>query len=200
MSHMMRDPRWFARQRRHRISSYAISGYQAVWMATPVARALRAQPRLHHTRIIAVSGCSQPKDHANAKQAGFDRLASKPIAAASLEALLKEPPPQPRNSKESLWQSEPFVSQACWELTVGDNSSRRRTLSPQRASSVFEAVDGVEFQYLNLAILLKLCTRAKGGRARSPPALPFGVRGRRPRKSMLSAVCLSAARGDAPTC
>ncbi len=43
-----------------------------------VARALRAEPRLHHARLIAVSGYSQPKDHANAKQAGFDRLVSKP--------------------------------------------------------------------------------------------------------------------------
>jgi CheY-like chemotaxis protein len=57
-----------------------------------VARALRAEPRLHRTRLIAVSGCSQPKDHANAKQAGFDRLVSKPITAEILEALLNEPP------------------------------------------------------------------------------------------------------------
>jgi signal transduction histidine kinase/ActR/RegA family two-component response regulator len=56
-----------------------------------VARALRAESRLHHARIIAVSGYSQPKDHANAKQAGFDRLVSKPITAEILEALLKEP-------------------------------------------------------------------------------------------------------------
>jgi CheY-like chemotaxis protein/two-component sensor histidine kinase len=57
-----------------------------------VARALRAEPRLHHTRLIAVSGYSQPKDHANAKQAGFDRLVSKPITTEILEALLNEPP------------------------------------------------------------------------------------------------------------
>jgi signal transduction histidine kinase/ActR/RegA family two-component response regulator len=57
-----------------------------------VARALRSEPRLHHTRLIAVSGYSQPKDQANAKQAGFDRLVSKPITAEILEALLNEPP------------------------------------------------------------------------------------------------------------
>jgi signal transduction histidine kinase/ActR/RegA family two-component response regulator len=57
-----------------------------------VARALRAEPRLHHTRLIAVSGYSQPKDQANAKQAGFDRLVSKPITSEILEALLNEPP------------------------------------------------------------------------------------------------------------
>jgi signal transduction histidine kinase/ActR/RegA family two-component response regulator len=59
-----------------------------------VARALRAEPRLHHTRLIAVSGYSQPKDHANAKQAGFDRLVPKPITGEILEALLNEPPPK----------------------------------------------------------------------------------------------------------
>jgi CheY-like chemotaxis protein len=47
---------------------------------------------LHHTRLIAVSGYSQPKDQANAKQAGFDRLVSKPISAEILEALLNDPP------------------------------------------------------------------------------------------------------------
>jgi signal transduction histidine kinase/ActR/RegA family two-component response regulator len=57
-----------------------------------VARALRSEPRLRHTRLIAVSGYSQPKDQANAKQAGFDRLVSKPITAEILEALLNEPP------------------------------------------------------------------------------------------------------------
>jgi len=57
-----------------------------------VARALRAEPGLHHTRLIAVSGYSQPKDHANAKLAGFDRLVSKPITSEILEALLNEPP------------------------------------------------------------------------------------------------------------
>jgi DNA-binding NarL/FixJ family response regulator len=46
---------------------------------------------LHDTRLIAVSGYSQPKDHADAEQAGFDRLISKPITAEILEALLKEP-------------------------------------------------------------------------------------------------------------
>jgi CheY-like chemotaxis protein len=59
-----------------------------------VARALRAEVRLHHTRLIAVSGYSQPEHHANAKQAGFDRLVPKPITSETLEALLKEPPPK----------------------------------------------------------------------------------------------------------
>jgi CheY-like chemotaxis protein len=57
-----------------------------------VARALRAEPRLLDARIIALSGYSRPQDHANAKQAGFDRLVPKPITADFLEALLNEPP------------------------------------------------------------------------------------------------------------
>jgi two-component system CheB/CheR fusion protein len=59
-----------------------------------IARALRAEPRLRHTRLIAVSGYSQPKDHANAKQAGFDRLVPKPITGEVLEALLNESLPK----------------------------------------------------------------------------------------------------------
>ena len=56
-----------------------------------VARALRTEPRLRLARLIAVSGYSQPKDHADAKQAGFDRLVSKPITVETLKALLNEP-------------------------------------------------------------------------------------------------------------
>jgi len=53
-----------------------------------VARALRAEPRLHLARLVAVSGYSQPKDHADAKRAGFDWLVPKPITVESLETLL----------------------------------------------------------------------------------------------------------------
>jgi signal transduction histidine kinase/ActR/RegA family two-component response regulator len=53
-----------------------------------VAREARADPRLDATRLIAVSGYSQPKDHADAKQAGFDQLVSKPITIDMIEALL----------------------------------------------------------------------------------------------------------------
>ncbi len=56
-----------------------------------VARALRSESRLGDTRLIALSGYSRPQDHANAKQAGFDRLVPKPITADMLEALLNEP-------------------------------------------------------------------------------------------------------------
>jgi signal transduction histidine kinase/ActR/RegA family two-component response regulator len=57
-----------------------------------VARTLRTEPRLHHTRLIAVSGYTQLKDHAKAKHAGFDRLVPKPISVETLEALLNELP------------------------------------------------------------------------------------------------------------
>lgn len=57
-----------------------------------VARALRAQLLLSDARLIAVSGYSQPKDHAEAKRAGFDRLVAKPITCEFIEALLNEPP------------------------------------------------------------------------------------------------------------
>jgi signal transduction histidine kinase/CheY-like chemotaxis protein len=53
-----------------------------------VARTARTDPRLDATRLIAVSGYSQPKDHAAAKQAGFDRLIPKPITMDTIEALL----------------------------------------------------------------------------------------------------------------
>ena len=56
-----------------------------------VARALRTESRLRFTRLFAVSGYSQPKDHADAKQAGFDRLVSKPFTVETLKALLNEP-------------------------------------------------------------------------------------------------------------
>jgi CheY-like chemotaxis protein len=56
-----------------------------------VARALRREPRLRLARLFAVSGYSQPKDHADAKQAGFDRLVSKPLTVETLKALLNEP-------------------------------------------------------------------------------------------------------------
>jgi CheY-like chemotaxis protein len=56
-----------------------------------VARALRTESRLRFTRLFAVSGYSQPKDHADAKQAGFDRLVSKPLTVETLKALLNEP-------------------------------------------------------------------------------------------------------------
>jgi signal transduction histidine kinase len=53
-----------------------------------VVREARTDPQLDATRFVAVSGYSQPKDHAAAKQAGFDRLVPKPITIDIIEALL----------------------------------------------------------------------------------------------------------------
>jgi signal transduction histidine kinase/ActR/RegA family two-component response regulator len=55
-----------------------------------VAREVRADARLNQSLLVAVSGYSQPKDHAAAKQAGFDRLVPKPITVDSIEALLND--------------------------------------------------------------------------------------------------------------
>jgi signal transduction histidine kinase/ActR/RegA family two-component response regulator len=55
-----------------------------------VARACRANSRLHGTRLIAASGYNRPEDHAHAKEAGFDQLEPKPLTFQTLEALLNE--------------------------------------------------------------------------------------------------------------
>jgi signal transduction histidine kinase/ActR/RegA family two-component response regulator len=59
-----------------------------------VAREVRGDPRLDATRLVAISGYSQPKDHAAAKQAGFDRLVPKPITIDIIEALLNNSSPK----------------------------------------------------------------------------------------------------------
>jgi signal transduction histidine kinase/CheY-like chemotaxis protein len=55
-----------------------------------VARACKREPALRKTRLIATSGYSRPEDHAQAKEAGFDRLLPKPITFDILDALLRE--------------------------------------------------------------------------------------------------------------
>ena len=51
----------------------------------------------------------EPKDHASAKQASFDRLVPKPITGEILEALLNEPPPKSYGSRRPKRQSESVV-------------------------------------------------------------------------------------------
>ena len=58
-----------------------------------VARAVREESALRNTRLVALSGYSQARDHANAKRAGFERLVSKPITGEMLEAILNEHSP-----------------------------------------------------------------------------------------------------------
>ena len=56
-----------------------------------VARACRAEASLPKARLIALSGYSSPRDHAEVKAAGFERLITKPVTREAL-ALLSESP------------------------------------------------------------------------------------------------------------
>jgi signal transduction histidine kinase/ActR/RegA family two-component response regulator len=53
-----------------------------------VARALRAEPALRATRVVALSGYAQPEDRARAAEAGFHAHVAKPPTLDALEALL----------------------------------------------------------------------------------------------------------------
>ncbi|MFT3915194.1 MAG: response regulator [Anaeromyxobacteraceae bacterium] len=53
-----------------------------------VARALRADPRLAHARLVAVSGYARPEDRRRAAEAGFDRHVAKPPDLVQLEEIL----------------------------------------------------------------------------------------------------------------
>jgi signal transduction histidine kinase/CheY-like chemotaxis protein len=54
-----------------------------------VARACRVEAALRNVRLVAASGYSSTKDHANALQAGFDSLMVKPITEESLRSLIR---------------------------------------------------------------------------------------------------------------
>ena len=49
-----------------------------------VARACQAKTALRSVRLVAVSGYSSPQDHADAKDAGFECLLTKPLTRKSL--------------------------------------------------------------------------------------------------------------------
>jgi signal transduction histidine kinase len=49
-----------------------------------VARACRAEPSLSSVRLVAASGYSSAQDHADSREAGFDRLLTKPVSLESL--------------------------------------------------------------------------------------------------------------------
>ncbi len=55
-----------------------------------VARALRADPALRRTRLVALSGYALPDDRAHASEAGFDSHLAKPAPLAELELLLAD--------------------------------------------------------------------------------------------------------------
>jgi PAS domain S-box-containing protein len=56
------------------------------------ARAIRSDPVLRRTRLIAVTGYAQPEDDERARQAGFDAHLPKPPPLDVLERLLREEP------------------------------------------------------------------------------------------------------------
>jgi CheY-like chemotaxis protein/anti-sigma regulatory factor (Ser/Thr protein kinase) len=55
-----------------------------------VARALRADPALVRTRLVALSGYALPEDRAHAAEAGFDAHLAKPAQIAELELILAD--------------------------------------------------------------------------------------------------------------
>jgi PAS domain S-box-containing protein len=56
-----------------------------------VARAIRVDPRLKTSRLIAVSGYGQPSDRDQSKAAGFDAHLVKPVSFSDVENALKAP-------------------------------------------------------------------------------------------------------------
>jgi PAS domain S-box-containing protein len=58
-----------------------------------VARAVRADPDLAGTWLVAMSGYAAPEDVQRARDAGFDRHVAKPPTLARLETLFAEAPP-----------------------------------------------------------------------------------------------------------
>jgi len=61
-----------------------MSGYE-------VAQAMRANPQLQSTFLVALSGYAQPEDIARAQAAGFDLHLAKPLSIEQLEQLLAGP-------------------------------------------------------------------------------------------------------------
>jgi CheY-like chemotaxis protein len=55
-----------------------------------VAAALRRDPALASTRLIAISGYGQADDHRRSEEAGFDLHLTKPVDPAELERLLAD--------------------------------------------------------------------------------------------------------------
>jgi len=53
-----------------------------------LARRLRQDPSLAHTRLVAVTGYGQDSDRRRSKEAGFDAHLVKPIQLPELDALI----------------------------------------------------------------------------------------------------------------
>jgi CheY-like chemotaxis protein len=54
-----------------------------------VAQAMRADPALAHTRLVALSGYGQPDDRKRTAAAGFDSHLVKPVELETLSAVLE---------------------------------------------------------------------------------------------------------------
>ena len=63
-----------------------------------VARAVRADPKLRETRLIALSGYGQLEDRRRTAEAGFDEHLVKPVVFETLNAALESPPLRSRAS------------------------------------------------------------------------------------------------------
>ena len=55
------------------------------------ARAVRADPRLHHLRLVALTGYGQAEDVQASLDAGFDHHLTKPVKLPFLDAILADP-------------------------------------------------------------------------------------------------------------
>lgn len=55
-----------------------------------VARAIRADARMRHTRLVAVTGLPSDQCGAAATAAGFDQVLTKPIDLPRLEKLARQ--------------------------------------------------------------------------------------------------------------
>lgn len=55
-----------------------------------VAREIRSNPGLDQTWLIAVTGYDTPETHTRAHEAGFDRVFSKPVKFAQIQAVLED--------------------------------------------------------------------------------------------------------------
>jgi two-component system CheB/CheR fusion protein len=54
------------------------------------ARLVRRDPALASTRLVAVTGYGRPEDRERAREAGFDRHVTKPVAESMLQSVLAE--------------------------------------------------------------------------------------------------------------
>jgi two-component system CheB/CheR fusion protein len=68
-----------------------------------VARALRGDPALSATRLIALTGYAQGDDVQQATKAGFDQHVAKPLDFEQLERLFSEEPAQRSRATDEPW-------------------------------------------------------------------------------------------------